>query len=525
MSSNGQKLVNFYPNDPSASDVPLEQVPYMTLNKLEVDGIKWKIQGDVPDIGLYKPGTSEFQFCQINSTLYRCIKLWKNVFQEAFKSWSSTESLTVIPELDYRTVPRAEDGFNAFYDRDNLAFFYDSDNITQKQVYTCESVDVVAHECGHGCLDAVQPDFWDAILPEIPAFHEAFGDCSAILTTLTDNSVRKAFLKTHDPLKESNLVSRLAEQLGHGIFSRYGRDRSDEKSLRDAINDYKYKNPTTLPDEGPDTVLTKEGHSFARVFGGAFYGSLVRIYQLLAQEIPDKDQALTQAADSMGRVFGEGVLSTSVTPVLYREIALGMLKADDRLFRGKYRQAIIDAFVEKNILSSVAATSLKKNIELHSATGSAKSLSDIKIPENTNELRSEKFVEGMKDFLGISDTTKLDMDVKEGLRSNSLIVKGRYDPFKKLKTGGGDLPGEIEAYIPSGFAIIIDTKSKSLVSHAHVTDSNAIEEAQNYFQYLRKADKIYVPKGEEKVNKTKLAALHKPYYISEGKKLLRSYFA
>ena len=54
-----------------------------------------------------------------------------------------------------------------------------------------------------------------------------------------------------------------------------------------------------------------------------------------------------------------------------------MLKIDDQIFHNKYRQAIIDAFVEKNILSSISGHSLANNIKLQSATGSAKSLDEI----------------------------------------------------------------------------------------------------------------------------------------------------
>jgi hypothetical protein len=517
MSSNGQNTINYYPNDPSASDTQLEQISYIE----EDVPLKYKIESDVPGVSSYEPGTQNFEFYQISMTLDRTIKLWKTIFHDAFSSWSSTENLTVLSRVDYHTIPNAKDGYNAFYDQQRLVFFYDTDEITQREVFTCESVDILAHECGHGCLDAVQPDFWNAVLmPEIPAFHEAFGDCSAILTTLTYDEVRKAFLKTPDPLKQSNFVSRLAEQMGHAIFSRYGRVKSSDKSLRDAINDFKYQNPMTLPTKGSDTILRNEPHSFGRVFVGAFYGSLVRVYQLLSEEIPDKDQALRQAVDSIGQIFGAAILSTSVTPLIYKEIAMGMLKADQRLFKGKYRQAINDAFVEKNILASVG---LSKDIELHTATGSAKSLNEIQIPADINEIKSDKFAKHVRNFLGISDTKKLDIDIRRG--PNLLTVRARYDTYKKLKVGNGDFPDEIEAYIPSGFAVSMDTESGLLSSHAHETDSHTIEEAQKYFQYLKKSDKIHISRDDEKLNTIELAALHKPYYISEDKKILRAYHA
>jgi len=508
-------MVNFYANDPSSTDVSLEQTQFM----IERFPQKWEIRGTAPEIGLYNPGTFEFQFCQLDLTLYRCVGLWNNLFQDAFKSWSSTEGLLVIPELDYRTIPGRKNGFNAYYDRNGLNFFYDTDDIKHKVVYTSESVDISAHECGHACLDAVQPDFFNTLFSEVPAFHEAFGDCSAILTTLTDDNVRKAFSKLRDPLNESNFVSRLAEEMGHAIFSRYGKDRSSEQSLRDAINEFKYKDPKTLPDKGPATTLTREGHSFGRVFVGAFYGSFARIYQELAKEVSE-DRALMQAHDSIGQIFASSVLGATVTPFLYRELALGMLNADQRLFQGKYREAINNAFVDKEILSSTAASSLDKN----SQSGSAKSLRDIVVPENINEIKSEKFAKHVSDLLGISDSNKLDIDVTKGLRSNSIIVRGRYDKFKKLKIDAAGLPDEIEVYIPSGFAILMDTENKSITSHSHETDTDTITEAHSQLQHLINADKIYIPKGDERINSAKLVANEKPYYL-EGNRILRAYFA
>jgi hypothetical protein len=107
----------------------------------------------------------------------------------------------------------------------------------------------------------------------------------------------------------------------------------------------------------------------------------------------------------------------------------------------------------------------------------------------------------------------------------SLIVQGKYDQFKKLKTHAADLPDEVEAFVPSGFAMNIDTKTKSISSHSHQTDTDTLAEANSSLQHLVKAGKIYVPKGDEKVNGRKLVALHKPFYLSEGKRITRAYFA
>ncbi len=69
---------------------------------------------------------------------------------------------------------------NAYYDRKALNFFHGP--LGSGLVYSGESPDVLCHEMGHAILDTVKPGLWDAAAQEIPAFHESFGDMSAILS-------------------------------------------------------------------------------------------------------------------------------------------------------------------------------------------------------------------------------------------------------------------------------------------------------------------------------------------------------
>jgi Zn-dependent metalloprotease len=55
--------------------------------------------------------------------------------------------------------------------------------MAERDVLLGASTDVVAHEVGHGLLDSARPDSSTSIL-EVGAFHEAFGDCIAMLTAL-----------------------------------------------------------------------------------------------------------------------------------------------------------------------------------------------------------------------------------------------------------------------------------------------------------------------------------------------------
>jgi hypothetical protein len=531
MSGSGRKI-NFYPNDPSAEEVPLMQASFEVSDLPQ----KWTVEGGPVEVGLYEPSNPDFQACHLNLAFFRCTNLWNKLFQGGFDSWNNTENLVIRPRIDYRIFnlpgqePEFNDGFNAFYTRSingtetsSINFLYERDAIRNKLVYTCESCDISFHEEGHAVLDAVMPELTDFPVTEGDAFHEAFGDCSSILCTLLDDNVRKAFLRIDDPLHESNLVSRLAEEMGHGIYSKYGKDASSPEYLRDAINDFKYTNPDSLPNSGPNSILTRRGHSFSRIFIGGFYRSLVRIYQFLREEIQDSDRALRQAGDHLGAILGNAILATTVNPNFFREVALSMLKADELLFEGKYRQAIGESFVEKGILSSAESG----KIPLQSATGSAKAIADIELPKEMSKLRSEALVKDIGERIGMVDPQLIEPWVKKSPDSNSLVICGLQNNFRKLTVDDQGHPDEITAYVPSGFSIVADMKSGATISHTYISDDNTINEVQSYLRYLLSMNKIYTLEDRKKLGNVndmmKLVILHKSWYISEDSKLLRAY--
>ena len=54
--------------------------------------------------------------------------------------------------------PHADKDFNAYYDRTGLKFVYDAAKVTGQTIHTCESGDIIAHECGHAVLDSQHPE-------------------------------------------------------------------------------------------------------------------------------------------------------------------------------------------------------------------------------------------------------------------------------------------------------------------------------------------------------------------------------
>src|SRR5438876_9146901 len=161
---------------------------------------------------------------------------------------------------------------NAFYDRQGLKFFHGS--AAGRTVFSGESPDVVCHELGHAVLDSLKPQLFDAASIEVAAFHESFGDMSALLSALQLPSVREGVLaETGGVLHRASRLSRLAEQLGWAIRQSVP-SAVEADCLRNAVNTFFYRDPDTLPTTAPATSLSSEPHSFSRVFTGAFFEGL-----------------------------------------------------------------------------------------------------------------------------------------------------------------------------------------------------------------------------------------------------------
>jgi hypothetical protein len=325
--------VRIFPNDPEAT---VGLVPATPLPRALGDP-PYVIEGRRYAPAPYAPGTLAFQYWQGEVALQRTIRVWEDLFDRDFSAWQGGKPL--------RVRLRAGKDLNAFYDRKSLQFFYDVNRTTGRTVYAAESLDIVAHEAGHAVLDVYQPGYWSSVDLETASFHEAFADCSALLTTLTDPAVRKEFLsEIGGTSRKSNLVSRLAEALGRAIYDNYGPGaNSDPTRLRDANNSFRYAPPESLPPGAPEEELAAEPHSFSRVFTGAFYDTLV---WLLAREMKrDATEAGVERARRLaGRILGRAVETIAPGEARYRAVALRMREIDQTEEGGVATIGIEEAF-------------------------------------------------------------------------------------------------------------------------------------------------------------------------------------
>lgn len=253
--------------------------------------------------------------------------------------------------------PHAGEGANAYYQRSfgAVSFYSFPSKALGKTVHTAQSADTVAHETGHAILDGLKPQYGHTFDRETKGFHEAFGDCAAMLLTLSRPSVRAQILsQTGGDLSKENAASRFSEEFGTAV--RLGnRDPNDDRDyLRTALNPFAYVDPATLPNDGPREALTAESHSFCQVWTRAFYAGIAGIYDSLRAQL-GADAALEKSGELMGDLFTAAVQMTSPARARYADIARATLRADQLLNAGANQTALTQAFIQAGIACDLPA--------------------------------------------------------------------------------------------------------------------------------------------------------------------------
>ena len=229
---------------------------------------------------------------------------------------------------DGPTVVNIDSGvdLNAFYTRGGggetpgLHFFHAS--VGGRVFFSGESPDVCCHEMGHAVLDALRPQLFDAQTIEAAAFHESFGDMSALLSALQVPSF--LLTETHGTLNRASRLSRLAEQLGAAIRDGHP-DAVDPDCLRNAANSFFYTDPQTLPPGAPASQLSSEPHSFSRVFTAGFLDALSGMFK--TQGGTPSSDGLLQVSQDIARLLVAAVQTAAVVPDYYSQVAAQLLVA------------------------------------------------------------------------------------------------------------------------------------------------------------------------------------------------------
>jgi len=321
------------------------------------------ITGSAAPVDNYSPGTVGFRYWAAADALRRASDFWGSLLGN--HAWNKAIKDSVLPVILDEGVD-----LNAYYDRQALNFFHAS--VGGRMVYSGESPDIVCHEFGHAILDAIRPQLWDVAALEPPAFHESFGDISALLTALQLPSVQIGVLQeTNGQPYRSSRLSRLAEQLGWAI-RQVQPDAVEPDCLRNAVNSLFYANPDDLPTSATASELSSEPHSFSRVFTGAVFESLALMY--MSQ--PNPTQAtLQQVSVDLATVLLGAIRQAPVVPEYFAQVgshmvALAVAKSQ------AHGDAVKTAMTKHGILSVPGA--------VEAATSSTATLLESKVGIVTN---------------------------------------------------------------------------------------------------------------------------------------------
>ena len=264
-------MISTWEDDPFSEAAPTANPPVSTLIDQAVTqpaanaDLAWQITGPQPAAGQHQPGTPEFRYWTVQESLAGTVGQFLPLMPEGTR-WSTNQA-------PLRVTLVAGNDLNARYARQFGLRFYQRD-VGGIPIFSGESPDIVRHELGHALLDALRPELFEADTGEVDAFHEAFGDMTSMLAALQRPSYRQRVLtETEGRLRTNSRLSRLAEQLGWGI-RQSAPDAVDRDSLRNAANRFSYVPLNSVPLRAPMTTLSREPHSFARVFTGACLDAL-----------------------------------------------------------------------------------------------------------------------------------------------------------------------------------------------------------------------------------------------------------
>ncbi len=326
--------INFIPNDPSAgSTAPGLRVQAKHANRpaTRADFTLTNTSAE----GAAAPGTARFLFWQCREAAMAALDAWEAVAGN-FARWQGNR----------RALSLRQDAgvdLNAYYDRSSFSFFHQG--VSGTTYYSGASTDVVAHEVGHGLLDSTRPELWDAAFLETGAFHEAFGDCMAVLTALNDRDSRIKLLAATATLKKRNFVEATAENLSEAI-RRLAPDHNAAEP-RHAFNTLKFQLPETLPTTGGPGALINEVHSFGMLFSGCFYDLIALLF---TAQTTKTETTLLASARTAGTLLIAGARTALITPRFFQSVGRAMTLADDERNAGRNRDAIRTAFQQHDVM-------------------------------------------------------------------------------------------------------------------------------------------------------------------------------
>lgn len=347
-------LVLVYPQNPFTSQ---PEVRRMNINDIGAELINSRIQirdlrgakaiADDEGHYLYWPGTPEFD--QVNAFYYATFTLRMcERYAERTIPWA-------FPAPRITINPAIGDNGNAFYhEQDRLLGFHLITDAKGETYSTAQSADIVSHETAHAVLDGLRDLYNESFGLGPSAFHESFGDMSAVLIAMHDDSLIKQVLAwTNGNLRTTNIISEIAE---HISTQKPADIDSDTIYLRNAFNHLIYQPYDQLPytPAQPTTELGRQPHNYSRLFTGAFYDIIVGLYEHLSTNIPPYI-SIYRARDIAGRILITAIELGPIGEFTFPDMALAFLSAEAILYNKRYSNILRDVFVKRGILTDDSA--------------------------------------------------------------------------------------------------------------------------------------------------------------------------
>jgi len=283
-------------------------------------------------------GTDAFDAIHTFAVVRSTLTMFQRALQGAPTPWQWNSLANMDP---LNLFPHAAGvSMNAFYSRNQKALkfgFFDKPSApTGTKVFTCRSLDIVAHETGHAVLDGLKPNWLlTGNPPQTGGLHESFGDLTAIFLALSQiDQVEAIIAQTKTNLHDKTFIADLAEEFGLAL----GRPNG----LRNADNDLKLSQVGT------------EVHDLSQVFTGGVYDALADIFAF-EQKPAQKDDAavLYETGQYLCGLLLRAIIRAPNIGATYADVVnqmLQVLSEDNKPVQ--YRNFLRNRFVIREVFTS-----------------------------------------------------------------------------------------------------------------------------------------------------------------------------
>lgn len=302
--------------------------------RLTVQGVSPVSPNAMGDL-IETPGTEAFDAVHTFAVVRETLTMYQRALGAPLPwQWNSP---TVTDPLHVH--PHAGETMNAYYSRGERAlkfFWFHKPSAPSTVIFTCRSLDIVAHEAGHAILDGLKPGWLGfGNPPQTGGLHESFGDLTAIFLALSQlDQVEAVIAQTKANLHDKTFLSDLAEEFGLAL----GRPNG----LRNADNDLKLSQVGT------------EVHAISQVFTGGIYDVLADLFAFERRpKVRDDAAVLYEVAAYLRSLLLRAIAAAPATAATFADVVNGMLTiaaADGKPVQ--YRNFIRNRFTLREVVVS-----------------------------------------------------------------------------------------------------------------------------------------------------------------------------